>query len=121
MCEIDIAQQAEDQREAAGDEEVETAQRDPVEGSVEKELLLADDRLEARRPDRENQPERRDDDDEDEQRPQGVSFDETGHARSLGIGLSVAAVRRRDELRAPAIACVRPPDARRSRLAEHHL
>ena len=121
MCEIDIAQQPEDQREAAGDKEIEAAERDPVEGSVEKELLLADDRLEARRPDRENQPERRDDDDEDEQRPQGVSFDETGHARSLGIGLSVAAVRRRDELRAPAIACVRPPDGAPFPAPEDHF
>ena len=31
MREIDVAHQAEDQREAAGDEEIQPAQRDPVE------------------------------------------------------------------------------------------
>ena len=48
MREIDVAHQAEDQREAAGDEEIEAAQRDPVERGVEKQLLLAEHRLEAR-------------------------------------------------------------------------
>ena len=78
MREIDVAHQAEDQREPAGDEEIEPAERDPVEDRVEKKLLLAEDRLEARRPWCEDEP--------DQARPQrsAMMSDQTGCARRSG-------------------------------------
>ena len=68
MREIDVAHQAEDQREAARDQKIEPAERDPVERGIEKQFFPAEHGFEARRPGREHQPQRRDDDDEDEQR-----------------------------------------------------
>ena len=47
MRQIDVSHEAENQGEAAGDEEIEAAERDPVKHGVEEELLPAEDRLEA--------------------------------------------------------------------------
>ena len=83
MREIDIPHQAEDQREAAGDEEIEAAERDPVERRVEKKLLLAENRLEAWRPRGEHKPDHGDDDKGDDERPDGMTRDEEVHAPPL--------------------------------------
>ena len=53
--EIDVAHQAEDEREPAGDHEIEAAERDPVQQRVEEHALAAEQLLELGRPYCENQ------------------------------------------------------------------
>ena len=55
--EIDVAHQAEDQREPARHQEIEAAERDAVEQRVEEHALAPEHLLEVRRPDREDQVE----------------------------------------------------------------
>ena len=83
MREIDVAHQAEDQREAARDQEIKAAEGDPVEAGVEKKLLPPKHRLEARRPWSEDEPDQGDDDDHDDQRPDRTARDEAVHTPSL--------------------------------------
>ena len=54
--EIDVAHQAEDQREAAGDQEVEAGQRDAVEDRADEGLLRDQDAVQPVRPDGKDQP-----------------------------------------------------------------
>ena len=78
--EVDVAHQAEDQREPARDHEIEAAERDPVEQRVEEDALAADQLLELGRPDRENQIDQHADQDQDDERPGRVACDEVVHA-----------------------------------------
>ena len=78
---IDVAHEAEDQGEAARDQEVEAAERDPVEHGVEEELLPAERLLEAGRPGREDKPDEEHRHDDDSERPQGTPLDEPVHRR----------------------------------------
>ena len=63
--EVDVAHQAEDQREPAGHEEVEAAEGDAVEQGVQEDLLAPERRDEPRRPRREDQPQQHRDRDQD--------------------------------------------------------
>ena len=80
MREVDVAHQAEDEREAARDEEVEAAEGDAVEERV-KEDFLAPDRLhQPRRPGREYEPQQHRDRYQDRERPEGMALEESPHA-----------------------------------------
>src|ERR1700749_813608 len=79
MRQIDVAHEAEDQREAARDEEIEAAQGDPVEHSVEEELLSAEDRLEAGGPRGKHEPNQRDHQNCDDQGPDRTARNEAVH------------------------------------------
>ena len=79
MRQIDVAHQAEDQREAARHQEIKAAERDAVEDGVEENPLPADRLLEARRPDRKDQPQQHRDRDDQDQRPCRMAFDELAH------------------------------------------
>src|SRR3982074_1451724 len=94
MGEIDIAHQSEDQRESAGDQKIQPAQRDPVEQRVEKDSLLADDILQLLRPGREDQPERQHGDDQDQQRPEWMAFDKAVHLTTLATPAGAKQLRR---------------------------
>ena len=78
---IDVSHEAKNQGEAAGDEEIEAAQRDPVQHGVEEELLSAEDRLEARGPGGEHEPNRRNHQNCDDQGPDRTARDELVHRR----------------------------------------
>src|SRR4029453_2736306 len=82
---VDVAHQAEDQGEAAGDQEVEAAERDAVEDGVEKNPLPADRLFEAGRPNGKDQPQHHRDRDQEDQRPCRMAFDESCH----GFGSAV--------------------------------
>ena len=75
MREIDVAHQPENQGEAGGDQKIQSAERDAVEHRVEEQPLLAEDVLKARRPGREDQPQRHSDREQDDQRPERMAFD----------------------------------------------
>ena len=64
---IDVAHQPEDQGEAAGDEEIESAERDAVQQCAEENALAAEHLLELGRPDRENQKQQDRDPDHDDE------------------------------------------------------
>src|SRR5215470_8157961 len=85
MRQVDIAHQPEDQREAARDQEIESAERDAVEDGVEEDFLAADRLFKPRRPDREDQPEQHRDRDQDDQRPGGMAFDEPAHVSPRAV------------------------------------
>ena len=76
---IDIAHQAENEREPARDHEIEAAERDPVEQGVEEHALAAEQFFELGRPDRENQEQQHADQDEEGERPGGMACDEVAH------------------------------------------
>ena len=78
--EVDVAHQAEDQREAGGDEKIEAPESDAVEERVDEKTLLAEHVLEARRPGRQDEPERKDDGNGNDQRRQRVAADPAGHS-----------------------------------------
>src|SRR5205085_10052618 len=80
---IDVAHQPKDQRESAGDQEIEAAERDAVEDGVEEDLLPAEGLFKAGRPDRENEPEQRCDREDRQKCPCRVALDESGHVRNL--------------------------------------
>ena len=77
--EVDVAHQAEDQREAARHQEIEAAERDAVEQRAEEDALAAEHLLELRRPDREDQEQQDRDHDHDDERPDRVTADEAVH------------------------------------------
>jgi hypothetical protein len=78
--EIDVAHQAEDEREAARHQKIEAAERDTIEDRVEEDLLPADRLFQPRRPDRKDQPKQQRDGDQHDQRPGRMAFDEARHA-----------------------------------------
>ncbi len=69
MGEVDVAHQAEHQREAGRDEEIERAERDAGQDRVEEDPLATHGLLEAGRPRRNDQPCQTDDQDEDDEGP----------------------------------------------------
>src|ERR1700728_272477 len=75
---VDVAHEAEDQREAGSDEKVESAERDPVDQGVDEQPLSAEHVLETRGPGREDEPERKNDHDGDDERGDGVAPDPAG-------------------------------------------
>ena len=83
MGQIDVAHQPKDQRESAGDQEIEAAERDAVEDGVEEDLLPAEGLFKAGRPDRENEPEQRCDREDRQKCPCRMALDESGHVRNL--------------------------------------
>src|SRR5262245_61442737 len=56
MCKVDVAHQAEDERETAGDEEIEPRQRDAVQKRADERLFRDENCVQPDRPDREDQP-----------------------------------------------------------------
>jgi len=83
MRQVDVAHQTEDQREPAGDEEIEPAEGDPVEEGVEKDLFLADQIDQPGRPEGEYHPQQHRNDDQDDRAPIGVPLCERPHSRHL--------------------------------------
>ena len=65
---VDVAHQAEDQRESGGDEKVQPAERDAVEQRIDEEPFLAEYVLETRRPRRQHEPKCKYDDDGNDKR-----------------------------------------------------
>jgi hypothetical protein len=109
MREIDVSHQSEDQREAARDQKIQPAQRDPVEQRVEENLLLADRVLEALRPGPEDQPDRQHDDDHDHDRPKWMAFDKAVHPNTLANPAGAKRMRRVFMLPL-AMTAPRPPE-----------